>query len=119
MSLGFKEMFGPAVETAFWDLEALFIPQFHSARGIHDLYFVKEPKYGKIDKALLSKVRKSHEKGEGTSSKGWDYEFDEKTAQEYVLRSQGTALRVQRNHGNHGNLPPLATTVIYRIWSTT
>ena len=31
-ALGFKEMTGPLVETDFWDMDALFMPQFHAAR---------------------------------------------------------------------------------------
>ena len=45
MALGFKEMRGPIVETDFWDMDALFMPQFHSARDIHHAYYIKEPKY--------------------------------------------------------------------------
>jgi phenylalanyl-tRNA synthetase alpha chain len=92
MSLGFKEMQGPVVETEFWNMDALFMPQFHSARGIHGAYFIKEPKYGKVDKELIDKIKAVHEKGEGTTSKGWKYTFDEQQTQRNVLRTQGTAL---------------------------
>ncbi len=92
MSLGFKEMFGPIVETDFWDMDALFMPQFHSARDIHSAYYVKEPRYGDIDKDLISKVKKSHEKGYNTGSRGWNYAFDTKKTKRHLLRTQGTAL---------------------------
>jgi phenylalanyl-tRNA synthetase alpha chain len=39
-SLGFEEFDGPLVETEFWNSDALFMPQFHSARDIHDVYRV-------------------------------------------------------------------------------
>lgn len=92
LSLGFKEMSGPVVETEFWNMDALFMPQFHSARDIHGAYFVKEPKYGKVDKELIEKIKNAHEKGGGTTSKGWRYDFDEKETLRNVLRTQATAL---------------------------
>jgi phenylalanyl-tRNA synthetase alpha chain len=45
VSMGFQEMRGALVETEFWDMDALFMPQFHPARDIHDVYFVKEPSH--------------------------------------------------------------------------
>ena len=43
VSMGFQEMRGTLVETEFWNMDALFMPQFHPARDIHDVYFVKNP----------------------------------------------------------------------------
>ena len=91
IALGFKEMSGPLVETDFWDMDALFMPQFHSARDIHQAYYVKEPKYGKLDENLVKKVKEAHESGFGTGSKGWRYEFDVKKTRRHMLRTQGTA----------------------------
>jgi len=92
LALGFSEMFGPIVETDFWDMDALFMPQFHSARDIHSAYYIKEPKEGKLDEALVKKVKASHENGGGTGSKGWGYDFDLKKTRQQLLRTQGTAL---------------------------
>jgi phenylalanyl-tRNA synthetase alpha chain len=92
LAIGFKEMFGPIVETEFWDMDALFMPQFHSARDIHGAYYVKEPKYGKVDEKLLEKVKASHERGKGTISKGWQYKFNTEKTKQLILRTQGTAL---------------------------
>ena len=92
LALGFKEMFGPIVETEFWDMDALFMPQFHSARDIHGAYYIKEPKYGKVDEKLLEKVKSSHEIGKGTISRGWQYKFDINKTKQLILRTQGTAL---------------------------
>src|SRR6185295_2751052 len=39
VSMGFREMRGPLVETEFWNMDALYMPQFHPARAIHDVYF--------------------------------------------------------------------------------
>ncbi len=91
INLGFMEMTGPIVETDFWDMDALFMPQFHAARDIHQAYYIKEPKYGNLDESLVKKVGKSHENGYGTGSKGWRYEFDAKRTHRNMLRTQGTA----------------------------
>ena len=92
LALGFSEMFGPIVETDFWDMDALFMPQFHSARDIHSAYYIKDPKEGKLDDVLVKKVKASHENGFGTESKGWGYDFDLKKTCQQLLRTQGTAL---------------------------
>ena len=91
VGLGFKEMKGPLVETDFWDMDALFMPQFHSARDIHQAYHIKEPKYGKVEEDVLKRVQKTHENGSDTGSKGWRYEFDAKRTHRHILRTQGTA----------------------------
>lgn len=92
-SMGFQEMRGELVETEFWDMDALFMPQFHPARAIHDVYFVKEPKHAKrIPEPFLSQVAETHKNGGGTGSKGWQYAYDPERAKRLVLRSQGTAV---------------------------
>jgi phenylalanyl-tRNA synthetase alpha chain len=92
VSLGFEEMTGPLVELDFWN-DALYMPQDHPARSIHDGYFINEPKYGKVaNKNLLKAVKAVHENGGKTGSTGWQYEFDEKESARLILRSQGTVL---------------------------
>ncbi|MBS3113662.1 phenylalanine--tRNA ligase subunit alpha [Candidatus Woesearchaeota archaeon] len=92
IALGFKEMTGPVVETDFWDMDALFMPQFHSARDIHQGYYVKEPKYAKdLPENVVKNVKAAHENGFGTGSKGWGYDFDVKRTHRHILRTQGTA----------------------------
>ena len=94
-ALGFKEMKGPLVETDFWDMDALFMPQFHAARDIHEAYYVKAPAYGKIDPRFLQAVKAVHETGGKTGSKGWKYTFDVQRTQRLLLRTQGTACSVR------------------------
>ena len=90
-SLGFTEMFGPLVEAEFWDMDALFMPQDHSARDIHSAYYVQEPRTMKINPSVLAKVRSSHEDGFNTGSLGWQYSFALEQTQRTILRTQGTA----------------------------
>ncbi len=93
VALGFKQMEGELVETEFWDMDALYMPQFHPAREIHDVYFVKEPEYAKeIKEPYLSNVAETHENGWKTGSKGWRYKYDKKRSKRLILRSQGTVL---------------------------
>ncbi|MBS0150196.1 MAG: phenylalanine--tRNA ligase subunit alpha [Nitrospira sp.] len=93
VSMGFQEMRGALVETEFWNMDALFMPQFHPARDIHDVYFVKQPTHAAMaDESILSKVGNVHENGGKTGSSGWGYAFDLQRAKRLVLRSQGTAV---------------------------
>ena len=92
-ALGFEEMRGDLVESEFWNMDALFMPQFHSARDIHDVYHVKEPSHAReIEQTFGSSVAAAHESGGGTGSRGWRYQFDLERTRRLVLRSQGTAL---------------------------
>jgi len=94
VTLGFQEMTGPIVEIMFFNCDSLFMPQDHPAREIHDIYFVKDPEYGKLDdyRSYLENVREAHENGWKTGSTGWNYEFSEKESARLVLRSHGTAI---------------------------
>jgi phenylalanyl-tRNA synthetase alpha chain len=93
VSLGFEEFDGPLVETEFWNSDALFMPQFHSARDIHDVYHLAEPEYATaIEEPWLSQVAAAHENGGKTGSRGWNYTFDRKFTRRLILRSQGTVL---------------------------
>ncbi|MDR1046779.1 MAG: phenylalanine--tRNA ligase subunit alpha [Treponema sp.] len=93
VSLGFEEFDGPLVETEFWNSDALFMPQFHSARDIHDVYRIARPEHAKsIDEPWLSNVASAHENGGKTGSRGWNYAFDRDFTRRLILRSQGTVM---------------------------
>ncbi len=91
VALGFKEMTGPLVESEFWNMDALFMPQFHSARDVHDAYYLKGQKHATdLPKEIVKRVKAAHEIGvEG--SKGWRYEFSEEKTSRLIMRSQTTA----------------------------
>jgi phenylalanyl-tRNA synthetase alpha chain len=93
IAMGFTEMEGPLVELSFFNADALYMPQDHPARGIHDVYFVKEPQYGTVKnyEAFLKNVKKAHMEGVA-GGKGWGGTFSEKESARLVLRSQGTTL---------------------------
>src|SRR5262249_19036964 len=96
-----EEMTGSLVETEFWDMDALFLPQFHPAREIHDVYFVSDPAGGIAkqrsvepdEKKAIDAVAREHEgKSQVSRSRGWGYTFDKERTTRCVLRSQGTVL---------------------------
>jgi phenylalanyl-tRNA synthetase alpha chain len=93
VALGFKEMAGPMVELGFFNCDALFMPQDHPAREIHDMYFIKQPEYGSLDRyeAFLKNTGETHQNGWKTGSKGWGYAFSALEAARLVLRSHTTA----------------------------
>ncbi len=98
-SLGFQEFDGPLVETEFWNGDALFMPQFHAARDIHDVYRIKNPTHAKsIEEPWLSNIAAAHRNGGNTGSRGWNYEFDNEFTRRLVLRSQGTVLSAHQLH---------------------
>ena len=99
VSLGFEEFDGPLVETEFWNSDALFMPQFHSARDIHDVYRIADSSNPEglahaksIEEPWLSNVAGAHENGGNTGSRGWNYRFDREFTRRLILRSQGTVL---------------------------
>jgi phenylalanyl-tRNA synthetase alpha chain len=130
VSMGFSEMDGPIIESEFWNMDALYMPQFHPAREIHDVYFVKGPKGNLYDEtipeSLIARVASAHEgearppanqppplgavKTETTplsqphGSSGWGYKFDAKRTRRLILRSQGTAVSA-RTMGSNPAIP--------------
>jgi phenylalanyl-tRNA synthetase alpha chain len=93
VSLGFEEFDGPLVETEFWNSDALFMPQFHAARDIHDVYHIAEPQHARaIAEPWLTNVAAAHENGGNTGSRGWNYTFDRDFTRRLILRSQGTVM---------------------------
>jgi len=105
VSMGFQEMRGPLIETEFWNMDALYMPQFHPARDIHDVYFVKQPTHAPaIAEPFFSRVAAAHRDGGRTGSTGWGYAFNEARARRLVLRSQGTAVSARTLAGGP-NIP--------------
>jgi phenylalanyl-tRNA synthetase alpha chain len=94
VNLGFKEMRGTAVETSFFNFDALYTPQDHPAREIFGIYLVKSPKFGRLDAAprVLENVKRTHEDGWKTGSTGWRYKYSKQEAKRLILRGHGTCL---------------------------
>ena len=90
LEMGFKEMSGPWVETTFWCMDSMWIPQDHPARDIQDTFFIG--KKGDLpDKKLVEKVKQAHEKGGDTGSTGYMQSWDKEKAKELIMRTHSTA----------------------------
>ncbi len=93
VALGFSEMRGSLAENEFWNNDALFMPQFHPARDIHDVYYLDDGiEVPHPDPELENRVARAHENGAETGGRGWGYSFSRKQSLQTILRSQGTAL---------------------------
>ncbi|HVP93004.1 MAG TPA: phenylalanine--tRNA ligase subunit alpha [Acidobacteriota bacterium] len=92
LEMGFTEIRGPLVETAFWNFDALFQPQDHPAREMMDTFYLANPKAGKLpSKSVVQAVAKTHENGWTTGSRGWHYKWSLAEAKRLVLRTHTTA----------------------------
>ncbi len=96
LEMGFNEM--PTdrfVESSFWNFDALFQPQSHPARDMHDTFFLKNPVSCKhIPEDYCQLVKQTHEDGlEGSFGygKGWSLEETRKN----ILRTHTTAISSQ------------------------
>jgi phenylalanyl-tRNA synthetase alpha chain len=92
LAMGFREMRGSIAESEFWNCDALFMPQFHPARDIHDVYFLDGCSVEPPGEEVLERVARTHRDGWESGGRGWGYDFSTETARRSILRSQGTAL---------------------------
>lgn len=90
LEMGFQEMSGPWVETAFWCMDSMWIPQDHPARDVQDTFFLGM-KGDLPDKNLVRNVKEAHETGAGTGSTGHGGVWSEDIARELLLRTHTTA----------------------------
>lgn len=90
LEMGFEEMSGDFVQPAFWNLDALFVPQDHPAREMQDTFYVEGSK--SVDGVLLKKVKNIHETGGSTGSLGWGGSFSDDVSRELMLRTHTTVL---------------------------
>jgi phenylalanyl-tRNA synthetase alpha chain len=85
ISMGFIEVSGPVIESAFWDFDALFVPQDHPAREMQDTFFLSNPKTIDIDDLeLLGRIKEMHEKG-------WQEVWRDTISKQALLRTHTTA----------------------------
>ena len=96
LEMGFEEIRGPLVETAFWNFDALFTPQDHPAREMHDTFYLAEPAEGELPgPELVGAVAKTHEDGWRTGSTGWGYKWSPEEARRLVMRTHTTATTIR------------------------
>ena len=91
LQMGFTEIEDDYVESAFWNMDVLFIPQDHPARELQDTFYLSEPASFVInDEELLDQVKSIHEDGGDTESIGWGSNWSKETAQQALLRTHTT-----------------------------
>ena len=93
VEMGFEEMEGELVESAFWNFDALFQPQDHPARELADTFYVRKPnKLPLPEEELVRRVSEVHKDK-------WKYEWDHEEAQKVVLRTHTTTLSARKLAG--------------------
>jgi phenylalanyl-tRNA synthetase alpha chain len=95
IEMGFQEMSGNYVHSAFWDLDSLFVPQDHPAREMQDTFYIKGKANLPSKNNLYKKIKAVHENGSNTGSTGWGYKYSKSEAEKIMLRTHTTVLSAQ------------------------
>jgi phenylalanyl-tRNA synthetase alpha chain len=96
-AMGFNEIKGPIVEMAFFNFDALYQPQDHPAREMHDTFYLKNPSVAKLPPPeKVDAIRQVHENGGNSGSLGWRYNWSEDIAKKMLLRTHTTATTLRR-----------------------
>ena len=95
LEMGFSELVDDYVQTAGWNMDALFIPQDHPAREMQDTFYLDEPKSLELDADLIQKWKDIHEHGGETGSMGWSGSFSEEVSKRGLLRTHTTVNTIQ------------------------
>jgi phenylalanyl-tRNA synthetase alpha chain len=88
VEMGFTEMEGPMVESAFWNMDTMWIPQDHPARDEQDTFYLEG--FAKVPCELVEKVCDMHEGGikKSHTPKG---EWSKDITSKRLLRTHSTA----------------------------
>jgi len=95
LEMGFSEIEGDYVQSAGWNMDALYIPQSHPARTMQDTFYLTEPESLDVDEAYLDLWAKTHEHGHDTGSRGWGGSFDKEESRRGLLRTHTTVNTVR------------------------
>ena len=96
ISMGFTEVQGDSVHPAFWNFDALFVPQNHPSREMQDTFYLDGLSDRKLArKGVVANVAATHENGWRTGSRGWGYHWNIEEARRLVLRTHNTVLTVR------------------------
>ena len=115
LEMGFTEIRGSIVQTAFWNFDALFQPQDHPARDVVDTFYLSHPEKGKLpDKNVVKAVAATHENGWTTGSRGWEYPWSPKEARRLVLRTHTTAETI--HYLSEHKEPPVKVFSVDRVY---
>ncbi len=90
LEMGYDEIEGDFVQTAGWNMDALFIPQDHPAREMQDTFYLTNPEKIPIEKKYLDDWTKIHEHGGQTGSSGWGGKYSTEESKKGLLRTHTT-----------------------------
>ncbi len=103
VSMGFTELDGGSVHPAFWNFDALFIPQDHPGREMQDTFYIEGmTERTLVRKGVVDRVASTHEGGWLTGSRGWGRPWRVEEARRLLLRPHNTVLTV-RSLSESGN----------------
>ena len=95
LEMGFSELVDDYVQTAGWNMDALFIPQDHPAREMQDTFYLDEPAVLPLEPSLMETWKAIHEHGGDTGSRGWGGTYSTDVSQRPLLRTHTTVNTVQ------------------------
>lgn len=115
VEMGFEEIQGDYVDSTFWCMDVLFIPQDHPAREMQDTFYCQHPDKREIqEEQLLKNVASIHENGGDTGSKGWGGTFSKKASMQPLLRTHTTINTIRYLY--HHQQPPCKVFSIGRVF---
>lgn len=98
LEMGFQEMSGDYVASSLMNFDALYTPQDHPAREMHDTFFMENPGRADLSEVgnLVSNLEATHEHGWQTGSTGWGYDWSREEAERNVLRTHTTVISAKK-----------------------
>ncbi len=112
--MGFVEIKGDLIQSAFWNFDALFVPQDHPAREMQDTFYLGVRRRIDAPEELIASVKAMHEHGGVLKSSGWGGEWKQELSEELLLRTHTTAVTV-RYLASHPE-PPVKVFCIGRVY---
>jgi phenylalanyl-tRNA synthetase alpha chain len=100
VEMGFQEMQGSIVVPGLLNFDALYTPQDHPARELHDTFFMETPEASDLSVygSSVDWIKQTHEDGWETGSSGWQYDWSADEAAKNVLRTHTTAVSAKTLH---------------------
>ena len=95
LEMGFSELVEDYVQTAGWNMDALFIPQDHPAREMQDTFYLDNPSKMELPDDVMQLWSDIHKHGGDTGSVGWGGNFSKDTSQKGLLRTHTTVNTIQ------------------------
>jgi phenylalanyl-tRNA synthetase alpha chain len=91
LNMGFDEMSGSILESAFWNFDVLFTPQDHPAREMQDTFYVATPAHLPLpnDRPFIQQVQQVHDRCYGGT-------WSETEASRSIFRAQTTTFTARK-----------------------